>query len=175
MGTEGRAGGRRRPPASQTKTETRKQLEFWFISLRLPRLRHQDGERGRVSRQVHPRPRLAHVRQRPREHPVPGLKHEVLRGEVCCPEGKASAAGERESSGQFAGAGAAAEATTRKSTTEDPEEDEEKSSSSSLKSCPGVCVANRISCFCEAILDVDHLCKADLRCCVAKKVFDDKE
>merc|ERR1711876_64818 len=67
------------------------------------------------------------------------------------------------------------EATTRKSTTEDPEDDEEKSSSSSLKSCPGVCVANRISCFCEAILDVDHLCKADLRCCVAKKVFDDKE
>ena len=38
-----------------------------------------------------------------------------------------------------------------------------------------MCVANRISCFCEAILDVDHLCKADLRCCVAKKVFDDKE
>ena len=41
-----------------------------------------------------------------------------------------------------------------------------------VASCPGVCVANRISCFCEAILDIDHLCKSDLRCCVAKKLFD---
>ena len=44
-----------------------------------------------------------------------------------------------------------------------------------LASCPGVCVANRISCFCEAILDIDRLCKSDLRCCVAKKVFEDED
>ena len=35
-------------------------------------------------------------------------------------------------------------------------------------------MADRISCFCEAILDIDHLCKGDLRCCVAKKVFEDE-
>ena len=45
----------------------------------------------------------------------------------------------------------------------------------SLGSCPGVCVAERISCFCEAILDVDNLCKSDLRCCVAKKLFEDND
>ena len=37
-----------------------------------------------------------------------------------------------------------------------------------------MCVADRISCFCEAILDIDRLCKGDLRCCVAKKVFEDE-
>ena len=37
--------------------------------------------------------------------------------------------------------------------------------------CPGVCVADRISCFCEAILDIPSLCKENLRCCVAKKIF----
>ena len=42
-------------------------------------------------------------------------------------------------------------------------------------SCPGVCVAERISCFCEAILDVDNLCKSELRCCVAKKLFEDND
>ena len=39
------------------------------------------------------------------------------------------------------------------------------------ETCPGVCVADRLSSFCEAILDVDDLCKSDLRCCVAKNVF----
>jgi hypothetical protein len=32
-------------------------------------------------------------------------------------------------------------------------------------------VADRISCFCEAILDIPSLCKKNLRCCVAKKIF----
>ena len=36
-------------------------------------------------------------------------------------------------------------------------------------------MAERISCFCEAILDVDNLCKSDLRCCVAKKLFEDND
>ena len=40
-----------------------------------------------------------------------------------------------------------------------------------LAICPGVCVADRISCFCEAILDIPSLCKESLRCCVAKKIF----
>ena len=43
------------------------------------------------------------------------------------------------------------------------------------ESCPGVCVADRISCFCEAILNVTELCKDDLRCCVAKKIFSDDD
>merc|ERR1711892_923552 len=41
--------------------------------------------------------------------------------------------------------------------------------------CPEVCVADRISCFCEAILDIDDLCKPNLRCCVARKIFDDED
>ncbi len=42
------------------------------------------------------------------------------------------------------------------------------------ESCPGVCVAERLSGFCEAILNVDGLCKGALRCCVAKTVFGGK-
>lgn len=42
---------------------------------------------------------------------------------------------------------------------------------SATESCPGVCVAERLSGFCEAILDLDGLCKSDLKCCVAKTVF----
>ena len=37
-----------------------------------------------------------------------------------------------------------------------------------------MCVADRISCFCEAILDVTELCKKNLRCCVAKKLYDNE-
>lgn len=36
-----------------------------------------------------------------------------------------------------------------------------------------MCVAERLSGFCEAILNVEDLCKSDLRCCVAKSVFGD--
>jgi len=57
-----------------------------------------------------------------------------------------------------------------KTTTEAEEEDEDYAGV-----CPGVCVADRISCFCEAILDIEDLCKPNLRCCVAKKIFDDEE
>ena len=31
------------------------------------------------------------------------------------------------------------------------------------ETCPGVCVAERLSGFCEAILNVDDLCKSNLR------------
>ena len=39
------------------------------------------------------------------------------------------------------------------------------------KCCPGVCVADSISCFCEAILDTPSLCGEDRRCCVEKKIL----
>merc|ERR1712141_314441 len=41
----------------------------------------------------------------------------------------------------------------------------------SSKTCPGVCVAERLSGFCEAILNIQGLCKDSLRCCVAKQIF----
>ncbi|CAB4065789.1 Serine protease hepsin,Protein masquerade [Lepeophtheirus salmonis] len=44
-----------------------------------------------------------------------------------------------------------------------------ESNGSGTPSCPGVCVAQRLANFCEAILDVNQLCKSDLRCCVAKR------
>ncbi|KAK8727646.1 hypothetical protein OTU49_009673, partial [Cherax quadricarinatus] len=43
--------------------------------------------------------------------------------------------------------------------------------SSSLRVCPGVCVANRISEYCEAALDVNQLCRSGLRCCVSGDLF----
>ncbi|RZF44597.1 hypothetical protein LSTR_LSTR001355 [Laodelphax striatellus] len=42
------------------------------------------------------------------------------------------------------------------------------------KSCPGVCVAERIADYCEAVLDAQSLCKAGLRCCVAQDAYGDK-
>eukprot|EP00094_Tigriopus_californicus_P003145 TCALIF_03027-PA protein Name:"Similar to KLKB1 Plasma kallikrein (Homo sapiens)" AED:0.08 eAED:0.09 QI:336/0.62/0.44/1/1/1/9/537/914 len=49
--------------------------------------------------------------------------------------------------------------------------DSSSPTSDALKSCPGVCVAERLSGFCEAILNINGLCKTDLRCCVAKQYF----
>merc|ERR1712228_362563 len=54
---------------------------------------------------------------------------------------------------------------------DDDEDSEEDDDSANTTVCPGVCVADRISCFCEAILDIPSLCKENLRCCVAKKIF----
>ena len=42
------------------------------------------------------------------------------------------------------------------------------------ETCPGVCVADRLSGFCEAILNVDGICKPDLKCCVSKQLFNGK-
>lgn len=44
----------------------------------------------------------------------------------------------------------------------------------SAKACPGVCVADRIADYCEAILTTEDLCKAGLRCCVSSDVYGDK-
>ena len=43
------------------------------------------------------------------------------------------------------------------------------------ETCPGVCVAERLSGFCEAILNVDDLCKSNLRCCVSKETYDNDD
>lgn len=37
--------------------------------------------------------------------------------------------------------------------------------------CPGVCVAERIADYCEAVLNVTEMCKTGLRCCVSKDAF----
>lgn len=42
------------------------------------------------------------------------------------------------------------------------------------KECRGVCVADRISDYCDAILDTPHLCKPGHRCCVSSDAFGDK-
>jgi len=39
------------------------------------------------------------------------------------------------------------------------------------ETCPGVCVAERLSGFCEAILDVEGVCNPDLKCCVSNQLF----
>jgi len=49
--------------------------------------------------------------------------------------------------------------------------DQDVATDSASKTCPGVCVAERLSGFCEAILNINGLCKESLRCCVAKQIF----
>lgn len=44
----------------------------------------------------------------------------------------------------------------------------------STKACPGVCVAERIADYCDAILNTEDLCKTGLRCCVSSDAYGDK-
>lgn len=44
-----------------------------------------------------------------------------------------------------------------------------------VKACPGVCVAERIADYCEAVLDASELCKSGLRCCVSRDSYGDGE
>lgn len=44
-----------------------------------------------------------------------------------------------------------------------------------VKACPGVCVAERIADYCEAVLAVSDLCKPGLRCCVSRDSYADGE
>ncbi|KAF5281334.1 hypothetical protein FQR65_LT02965 [Abscondita terminalis] len=53
-------------------------------------------------------------------------------------------------------------------------EDNKKDQPLAVKACPGVCVAERISDYCEAILTTEDLCKPSLKCCVSSDVFGDK-
>ena len=42
-----------------------------------------------------------------------------------------------------------------------------------IEKCPGVCVAERLAGFCEAILDVEAICASNMKCCVSKQIFND--
>ncbi|XP_065165518.1 protein masquerade [Atheta coriaria] len=64
--------------------------------------------------------------------------------------------------------------TTRTTTTTKPTTTESNKKEAGAKVCPGVCVANRIADYCEAILTTEDLCKAGLRCCVSSDAFGDK-
>ncbi|KAJ1521436.1 hypothetical protein ONE63_003107 [Megalurothrips usitatus] len=69
--------------------------------------------------------------------------------------------------------------TTAAKTTKRPEQTTSASAGSAgaagaVRTCPGVCVADRISQYCEAVLNVQDLCKPSLRCCVSKDVFGDE-
>lgn len=44
-----------------------------------------------------------------------------------------------------------------------------------VKTCPGVCVAERIADYCEAVLNVADLCKPGLRCCVSNDIYTDNK
>lgn len=39
--------------------------------------------------------------------------------------------------------------------------------------CPGVCVAERLAGFCEAVLEVGSICASNMKCCVSKQLFKD--
>lgn len=43
-----------------------------------------------------------------------------------------------------------------------------------MKACPGMCVVERITNYCDAILNTDDLCKPGLKCCVYRDEFGDK-
>lgn len=44
----------------------------------------------------------------------------------------------------------------------------------SVKTCPGVCVAERIADYCEAYITQNDLCTTGLRCCVSSDMYGDK-
>ncbi|XP_054263272.1 protein masquerade isoform X2 [Macrosteles quadrilineatus] len=46
-----------------------------------------------------------------------------------------------------------------------------KNKDDAAKACPGVCVAERIADYCEAVLNVASLCKQGLRCCVSRDSY----
>lgn len=70
----------------------------------------------------------------------------------------------------------AAESKTEEATEGGEDEETLKASEvGSLRVCPGVCVATRISDYCEAVLNVDGLCKTAMKCCVTKSLFGDSE
>lgn len=66
--------------------------------------------------------------------------------------------------------------TTTLATTEEPEEKDEDSSGDDKKnkSCPGVCVADRIAEYCEGYLTTSGLCKSGSKCCVSRDIYPGK-
>lgn len=45
----------------------------------------------------------------------------------------------------------------------------------SVKTCPGVCVAEKIADYCEAVINVADMCKPGLRCCTTRDSFGNGE
>lgn len=61
--------------------------------------------------------------------------------------------------------------TTVKPTTLKQKEAQDKLSTG--KGCSGICAADRIADYCEAVLAIDGLCKEGLRCCVSRDAYGD--
>ncbi|XP_052124080.1 protein masquerade [Frankliniella occidentalis] len=68
----------------------------------------------------------------------------------------------------------AAAKTTKKPEQSTKAPEDAASKDGAVRTCPGVCVAERISDYCEAVLNVAELCKPALKCCVSKDVFGDE-
>ncbi|XP_058796803.1 protein masquerade [Phymastichus coffea] len=62
-------------------------------------------------------------------------------------------------------------ATSTKSSTEEKNKDE--ASKAAPKDCPGICMAERIAAYCEAVYNVTSLCKSGHKCCVTRDLFKD--
>ncbi|XP_070524138.1 protein masquerade isoform X2 [Cardiocondyla obscurior] len=59
------------------------------------------------------------------------------------------------------------------STKTTPEGHNETSEKSSMKTCSGICMAERIADYCDAVLVIDTLCKPGYKCCVSRDAFGD--
>ncbi|KYN43833.1 Plasma kallikrein [Trachymyrmex septentrionalis] len=57
------------------------------------------------------------------------------------------------------------------STKTTPESYNETSEKSSIKACSGICMAERIADYCDAVLVIDTLCKPGYKCCVSRDAF----
>ncbi|XP_011631223.1 protein masquerade [Pogonomyrmex barbatus] len=54
-----------------------------------------------------------------------------------------------------------------------PESYNETSEKLSMKTCSGICMAERIADYCDAVLIIDTLCKPGYKCCVSRDAFGD--
>ncbi|XP_076764887.1 protein masquerade-like [Xylocopa sonorina] len=59
--------------------------------------------------------------------------------------------------------------TTSSKTT--PESQKEAANKTSTKTCSGICMAERIADYCDAVLIIDTLCKPGYKCCVSRDAF----
>ncbi|KAG7202941.1 hypothetical protein KM043_010082 [Ampulex compressa] len=60
--------------------------------------------------------------------------------------------------------------TTSKSNSENQKDTSDKAS---VKTCSGICMAERIADYCDAVLAIDLLCKPGYKCCVSRDAFGD--
>ncbi|CAL7933033.1 unnamed protein product [Xylocopa violacea] len=61
--------------------------------------------------------------------------------------------------------------TTSSKTT--PESQKETANKTSTKTCSGICMAEKIADYCDAVLIIDTLCKPGYKCCVSRDAFGD--